>query len=65
MTLVTIYDLLKENEIAVYFVSAKEMELVKWETREELDLVLERIKTEWDNCGNTDPEMNQVIWIVA
>lgn len=65
MTLVTIYDLLKENKIAVYFMSAKEMELVKWETREKLDLVLERIKTEWDNCGNKDPEMNQVIWIVA
>lgn len=65
MTLITIFDLLKVNRITVYFVSSKEMELVRWETEDELNSVLERIKTEWDNCGDKEPESNQVIWITA
>lgn len=49
----------------MYFVDSKEMELAKWENETELNSLIERIKIEWDNCGDKEPEMNQIIWITA
>jgi hypothetical protein len=65
MTLKTIYELLKARLINVHYVNETEMTLVKWDTIEELNIVINIIKDKWDKCGDKDPEMNEVIWITA
>jgi hypothetical protein len=60
-----LYELLKEKKIQILFVDENNLHNAKWSNNQGLLEILSKIKSEWDEMGNREVEMNELAWITS